>query len=48
MTAATLSAAIAAQWDDEIVPQLTDYIRIPAKSPHFDPRLEEATVTSSA
>jgi acetylornithine deacetylase/succinyl-diaminopimelate desuccinylase-like protein len=25
------------QWDDEIVPRLTDYIRIPAKSPHFDP-----------
>jgi hypothetical protein len=24
-------------WDDEIVPQLIDYIRIPAKSPHFDP-----------
>ena len=23
-------------WDDEIVPQLTDYIRIPAKSPMFD------------
>jgi acetylornithine deacetylase/succinyl-diaminopimelate desuccinylase-like protein len=37
MTAATLSAAIAAKWDDEIVPHLTDYIRIPAKSPHFDP-----------
>jgi acetylornithine deacetylase/succinyl-diaminopimelate desuccinylase-like protein len=37
MTAAALSAAIAAKWDDEIVPQLTDYIRIPAKSPHFDP-----------
>jgi acetylornithine deacetylase/succinyl-diaminopimelate desuccinylase-like protein len=24
-------------WDDQIVPQLTDYIRIPAKSPMFDP-----------
>jgi len=24
-------------WDDEIVPQLTEYIRIPNKSPHFDP-----------
>ena len=24
-------------WDDEIVPQLIDYIRVPAKSPHFDP-----------
>lgn len=24
-------------WDEEIVPQLIDYIRIPNKSPHFDP-----------
>ena len=23
-------------WDDSIVPALRDYIRIPAKSPHFD------------
>ena len=28
---------IAKFWDDAIVPALTDYIRIPAKSPHFDP-----------
>ena len=27
---------IAEQWDREIVPRLVDYIRIPAKSPHFD------------
>ncbi len=27
-------------WDTEIVRQLTDYIRIPAKSPHFDPQWE--------
>ena len=27
---------IAHQWDAEIVPRLVDYIRIPAKSPHFD------------
>jgi acetylornithine deacetylase/succinyl-diaminopimelate desuccinylase-like protein len=26
------------QWDDEIVPRLVDYVRIPAKSPHFDPQ----------
>lgn len=26
------------QWDDEIVPRLLDYVRIPAKSPHFDPK----------
>ena len=23
-------------WDDAIVPTLVEYIRIPAKSPHFD------------
>src|SRR5690349_22419858 len=28
--------SIARFWDDAIVPALTDYIRIPAKSPHFD------------
>src|SRR6476619_130030 len=31
---------IAEQWDREIVPQLVEYIRIPAKSPHFDPDWE--------
>lgn len=31
---------IARQWDHEIVPRLIDYIRIPAKSPHFDPAWE--------
>ena len=31
---------IAQQWDDDIVPRLVDYIRIPAKSPHFDPDWE--------
>jgi acetylornithine deacetylase/succinyl-diaminopimelate desuccinylase-like protein len=40
MNPTTLAAGIAAQWDREIVPQLTDYIRIPAKSPHFDPQWE--------
>ena len=38
MDTATLESRIAAQWDAEIVPQLTEYIRIPAKSPHFDPQ----------
>ncbi|HEX6944764.1 MAG TPA: M20 family metallopeptidase [Casimicrobiaceae bacterium] len=38
MNASALAARIAAQWDDDIVPQLTEYIRIPAKSPHFDPQ----------
>ncbi len=27
---------IGAHWDEEIVPCLTEYIRIPCKSPHFD------------
>jgi acetylornithine deacetylase/succinyl-diaminopimelate desuccinylase-like protein len=40
MDTATLESRTAAQWDAEIVPQLTDYIRIPAKSPHFDPQWE--------
>jgi acetylornithine deacetylase/succinyl-diaminopimelate desuccinylase-like protein len=38
MNASTLLAAVSRQWDAEIVPQLTDYIRVPAKSPHFDPQ----------
>src|SRR3954470_9179311 len=29
--------AIAKFWDDAVVPTLVDYIRISAKSPHFDP-----------
>ena len=28
--------SIARFWDDAIVPALVDYVRIPAKSPHFD------------
>jgi acetylornithine deacetylase/succinyl-diaminopimelate desuccinylase-like protein len=40
MNPTTLAAGIATQWDQEIVPQLIDYIRIPAKSPHFDPQWE--------
>ena len=28
-------------WDDSIVPALTEYIRIPAKSPHFDKAWKE-------
>ena len=33
---AKLLADISAQWDDDIVPQLIEYIKIPAKSPGFD------------
>jgi acetylornithine deacetylase/succinyl-diaminopimelate desuccinylase-like protein len=36
MLTATSAERIARQWDVEIVPQLIDYVRIPAKSPHFD------------
>jgi acetylornithine deacetylase/succinyl-diaminopimelate desuccinylase-like protein len=28
-------------WDDSVIPSLTDYIRIPNKSPAFDPQWEE-------
>ncbi len=34
--ATALGAFASALWDDEIVPALTDYIAIPAKSPMFD------------
>ncbi|SMF95967.1 Acetylornithine deacetylase/Succinyl-diaminopimelate desuccinylase [Methylomagnum ishizawai] len=33
----TLYANIAGFWDREIVPTLAEYIKIPNKSPHFDP-----------
>jgi len=36
-----LSERIDRQWDGDIVAQLVDYIRIPAKSPHFDPQWRE-------
>jgi acetylornithine deacetylase/succinyl-diaminopimelate desuccinylase-like protein len=32
-----MRARIERQWDEDIVPQLVEYIRVPAKSPHFDP-----------
>lgn len=31
---------VARTWSDSIVPSLVDYIRIPCKSPHFDPHWE--------
>lgn len=30
-----------ALWDESILPQLMEYIRIPSKSPHFDPQWQE-------
>lgn len=32
-----IAAFVSKKWDDEIVPQLVEYIRIPNKSPMFDP-----------
>ena len=36
MDSTQVNGAVSALWDDEIVPQLVDYIRIPNKSPMFD------------
>jgi hypothetical protein len=33
---AAIERFVAEKWDDEIVPQLVEYIRIPNKSPMFD------------
>ena len=33
-----LTQLVSSQWDREIVPQLVEYIRLPCKSPHFDPQ----------
>lgn len=41
MTSDSLLAFTQRLWDDTIVPTLTDYIRIPAKSPMFDARWRE-------
>lgn len=34
---AALAAHTRRSWDEQIVPQLVDYIAVPAKSPMFDP-----------
>jgi acetylornithine deacetylase/succinyl-diaminopimelate desuccinylase-like protein len=36
MDASQVDRYVSAKWDDEIVPQLVEYIRIPNKSPMFD------------
>src|SRR3569623_708508 len=41
MDTARLSGFIGGLWDDEIVPQLIEYIRIPNKSPMFDAKWAE-------
>lgn len=40
MDVEALNAFVARLWDQEIVPQLVEYVAIPAKSPHFDPDWE--------
>ncbi len=35
------AAFVEGLWDDEIIPELCDYIEIPNKSPHFDPDWEK-------
>src|SRR5712692_7619432 len=37
----SLESLISKQWDEDIVAQLVEYVRIPAKSPHFDPKWRE-------
>ena len=32
-----LDDTVTRHWDSQIIPRLIDYIRVPAKSPHFDP-----------
>lgn len=37
MDASKLESFVGGLWDDEVVPQITEYIKIPNKSPLFDP-----------
>ena len=30
-----------AMWDDSIIPEIAEYIKVPNKSPHFDPDWEK-------
>ena len=39
--AAQLQGRIARHWDEDIVAQIAEYVRLPAKSPHFDPQWRE-------
>jgi acetylornithine deacetylase/succinyl-diaminopimelate desuccinylase-like protein len=38
---ARAEATIERAWDTDILPKITEYIRIPNKSPHFDPKWQE-------
>ena len=41
MDVSKLQGFVGGLWDDEVVPQITEYIRIPNKSPLFDPQWVE-------
>ncbi|HEY3519423.1 MAG TPA: M20/M25/M40 family metallo-hydrolase, partial [Rhodanobacteraceae bacterium] len=41
MDSSKLQDYVGGLWDDEVVPQITEYIRIPNKSPLFDPQWVE-------
>lgn len=41
MDASKLQSFVGELWDDEVVPRITEYIRIPNKSPMFDPQWSE-------
>ena len=41
MDATALGQRLDCQWDDSILPQLIEYVRIPNKSPAFDPQWEK-------
>ena len=41
MDADKLKSFVHGMWRDEIVPELVEYVRIPNKSPHFDPQWAE-------
>jgi acetylornithine deacetylase/succinyl-diaminopimelate desuccinylase-like protein len=40
MNPKAISEFVSNKWDEEIVPRLVEYIRIPCKSPHFDAQWE--------
>ncbi len=38
MNATSLNSFVGRLWDDDVLPAISDYIRLPAKSPAFDPQ----------
>ena len=41
MDARQIDQFVSRKWDEDIVPRLVEYIRIPNKSPMFDPKWRE-------